>query len=332
MNLQKRRNGLSALIPYLAESNAAWREVRLAASQANPWFTEPFIQQSADHLVRRYLDPATLDRWLSRYEFREPAHPKHVGIVMAGNIPMVGFHDLLCSFLSGHVAHIKTSSKDPILMPYLVKCLHEILPESQSLIRISPMLKGCDAYIATGNDSSADQFEKYFGAFPRIIRRNRTSVALLTGQETPDELKALSFDIHSYFGLGCRNVTQIHVPEGYSFEPLIQALTTHLHHMEHPRYRNNYDFQLSLLLLNRTPYMSSGATLLREDPSPFTPIGMVHYQSYESADVCFDTLSADNRIQCIVGYRGLAFGEAQNPGVDTCADGIDTLSFLLGLA
>jgi hypothetical protein len=201
-----------------------------------------------------------------------------------------------------------------------------------SLIQISDQLKGCDAYICTGSAQSAALFRSYFGKYPHIIRPNKTSVAILTGHETEKELKLLADDVHLYFGLGCRNVTKVYVPAGYDFRPMLEAFEAYRMFMEQHRYKNNFDFQLSILLLNQQPYMSNEISLLVESPNLFSPIGVLHYEYYQDIHQLNAKLQAEVEIQCIVGAGHTPFGTSQQPRLDDYADGIDTLKFLCQLA
>ncbi|MEN9963737.1 MAG: hypothetical protein RL582_832, partial [Bacteroidota bacterium] len=222
MNLQNRILCMGQLREYMLGDTADWTNAKTIAEQKNPWFTQEFIEKSVSAIANSFLHTQQLEEWTSNYDI--PDHRENamnIGIVMAGNIPMVGFHDLLCVFISGHNATIKVSSKDDILIPTLIRFLHINFPETGSKIRIAEQLKGCDAYIATGGNQAATHFEYYFSKYPSIIRKNRTSVAILTGTESEEDLYKLSDDVHLYFGLGCRNVTKIYVPHGYDFIKLI---------------------------------------------------------------------------------------------------------------
>jgi hypothetical protein len=260
----------------------------------------------------------------------QPA-PKRVGVVMAGNIPLVGFHDFMCVFLSGHIAVLKPSSKDEALITQLVKTLHQWEPATENSIIILPLLKGCEAYIATGSNNSGRYFEYYFSKLPHIIRKSRTSVAILSGQETTAELEALADDVHQYFGLGCRNVTKLYVPQGYDFVPLLNALRKYSHLSDHNKYKNNYDYQLAARIINNEYYMTNESVLLIENPSPFAPIGTLHYAFYSDAAEVLRNLSENEAIQCIAGTSAVPFGNAQTPGICDFADGVDTMAFLMQL-
>jgi hypothetical protein len=329
MNLQKRIDLISNLGDYLKQNSPEWQSVKLRASQKNTWFTEAFIDLATENIIENYLNKVHLQKWTAHYHLDDLIKPKLIGIVMAGNIPMVGFHDFLSVFISGHHQAIKLSSKDDVLLPFLLEKLIEWDAETSSNIKIAENLKGCDAYIATGNNQSAQHFEQYFSKYPNIIRRNRTSVAILTGNETIEELEELSKDIHLYFGLGCRNVTKIFVPENYDFIPLIQSFHKFDSFRDYTKYSNNYDFQLSLLLLNNVKYMSSESTLLAENKNNFSPISVLFYEFYKDKEKLVAELSLSDELQCIIGKGFTPFGKAQEPDLFSYADGVDTMQFLL---
>lgn len=331
MNLQKRIDLMSFLGDYLKQNPNDWQHVKQKASVKNPWFTEDFIDTATKNITEHFLDKNKLSNWAAHYHLDDLIKPAHVGIVMAGNIPMVGFHDLLTVFISGHKQSIKLSSKDDVLISFLVEKLYEHNPETKDFIKIADNLKGCDAYIATGSNQTAKHFEEYFGKYPNIIRCNRTSVAILNGNETKEQLEALSEDIHMYYGLGCRNVTKLFVPEHYDFVQLLQAFHKFSYFRDYHKYSNNYDFQLSLLLLNNNMYMTNETTLLVESKNNFSAIGVVHYEYYNHNSNLKEILNNHAEIQCIVGENFIPFGESQQPGLFTYADGVDTMQFLLGL-
>lgn len=332
MSITAKVAALVRLGQYLTSDDPALQTVKERASQVNGWFTPAFTDISLKNIACFYLDENRLTNWLARYpEAGSPVSPRTVGIVAAGNIPLVGFHDWLCGFLSGHRVHIKLSSKDTVLMQHVFDKMNEWYPEWSSQTAVLDMLKNCDAYIATGSNNSARYFNYYFAQYPHIIRRNRTSVALLDGTETPDELKALAGDIMIYFGLGCRNVTQIRVPEGYDFTPLLDALKTYDYLADHHKYKNNYDYNLALLLLNSSPYLTNGSILLHESPALFSPLSVLHYEYYTDATIQAATLLAHEDLQCLVGKGYTPFGTAQEPTLSDYADGVDTMAFLTGL-
>lgn len=330
MKLQNRIELLLRLQEYLLEDNEEWQSVKLKASLYNGWFTHSFIELATKNISEQYLDQEKLKRWINHYHLTNTAAEKNVGIVMAGNIPMVGFHDFLCVFSSGQIQTIKLSAKDDLLLKHLVQKMYCWNDEVEKYVSFAPMLKGCDAYIATGSNNSARYFEYYFSKYHSIIRRNRTSVAVLTGNETMPELENLADDIHQYFGLGCRNVTKIFVPVDYDFVPLLQSFHKYTYFADHHKYRNNYDYNLSIQIMNNRFYMTNEATLLVESDSIFSPISQLNYGFYKDRKSLLAELKSNDGIQCIAGVD-IAFGETQMPGLADYADGIDTMEFLLTL-
>ena len=329
MNLPQRISLLSRLGAYLLANGPAWQEAKERAEQQNSWFTRAFIDHAVGHVARRWLDRAVLEQWAAAEQLPDTqALPKRVAIVMAGNIPMVGFHDWLCVFISGHRALVKLSSKDSVLLLHLFEQLQAWAPEFSHYTELADRLNGADAYIATGSNNSSRYFSYYFGKYPHIIRKNRTAAALLTGRETPEELDALADDIHLYFGMGCRNVTKLFVPAGYDFVPLLQALKKYAHLSEFHKYKNNYDYQLALHILNKSYYMTNGTVLLVEQESLFAPISQLHYEFYEQLSDAYEKAQRDPDLQCLVGAGALPFGSSQHPAIDDYADGVNTLAFL----
>lgn len=333
MNLQERKEILVRLGQYLQAAAPDWEQAKQRATAENAWFTPEFIALSASNIAAQFLAADKLEQLIATYAIptRNPA-PKKVGIVMAGNIPMVGFHDLLCTFLTGHYAVIKLSSKDTVLIKFLVHKMIQWQPDAALYFTFRDMLQGLDAYIATGSNNTSGYFAYYFQKYPHIIRKSRTSVAVLTGQESDEELEKLADDVYLYFGLGCRNVTKIFVPEGYDFTHLLQVFKKYNYLADHPKYKNNYDYNLALHLLNKRYYMSNESLLLVEDAAPFSPIGQLHYSYFQNAEDVKNELLHDEKIQCIVGLQPVAFGQAQCPGVCDFADGVDTVQFLLSLS
>jgi Acyl-CoA reductase (LuxC) len=332
MNLQYRIDLLIRLGQYILSEDEQWVLIKERASRENGWFIPEFVELATKNIAFAYLQKENLESWAESYRLQTTnLKPKTIGIVMAGNIPLVGFHDLLCVFLSGHKAVIKPSSKDQVLIKHLVEKLEEWDSEVNSLVVFSEMLKGCDAYIATGSNNSSRYFDYYFGQYPNIIRRNRTSVAVLTGEETIEELEKLADDVYQYFGLGCRNVTKIYVPGNYDFIPLLEAFKKYNYLADHHKYKNNYDYNLALHLLNKKYYMTNGSILLIEDPVIFSPISQLNYEFYTNNDDLTVKLPLVHDLQCITGKRFIPFGKGQCPAVNDYADGVDTLKFLTGL-
>ncbi len=329
LSVEERISLLVRLCEHLSSDDADWAEARRRAEGANAWFTQEHIEIAANNIQSEFLVKEKLEKWLSHYTL--PAAPRKVGIVMAGNIPLVGFHDFLCGFIAGHHLYLKLSSKDEVLMKYIVAYLTTLDPRVADCVTIADRITGCDAYIATGSSNTARYFEQYFGKFPNIIRQNRTSVAILDGAETDDDLSRLADDVYLYYGLGCRNVTQICVPEGYDFQRLLQAFELHNSYADLNKYKNNYDYHLAIYLLNRVPYMSNESLLMVENELPFSAVSVLHYHYYTDKKALTEELSKDQRIQAVVGVDSLAFGAAQQPQLHEYADGVDTMAFLCGL-
>lgn len=328
-SLDKKIEALCALGVYLQENDSVFQAVREHAVRANSWFTDEHIGIAVQNIVSGFLQREALQRWAHAYP-QTPA-PLTVGITMAGNIPMVGFHDLLCVYISGHKARVRFSSKDAVLIPHAIDFLATIDPDIREQIQSAEQLKGCDAYIATGSNNTARYFEQYFAKYPHVIRRNRTSVAVLDGTETEEQLLDLGKDVFWFFGLGCRNVTQVCVPEGYDFGKLFRAFEPFSHVMHHHKYRNNYDYHLAVYLLNKVPYLSNDFLLLVANELPFSAVSVLHYQYYSDKAALVKKMSESNDIQCVVGEGLVPFGQAQHPQLSDYADGVDLMAFLSSL-
>lgn len=329
LNLSRRLALLDSLAKYMLPTNHDWQEVCQRAFINNQWFTLAQINNACQSIAAQYLDIPKVNTWLRQYTLTN--QPKKVGIVLAGNIPLVGFHDFLCGFLSGHTIKLKLSSKDEILLLYIIRLLGEWEPEVLEQIQVSERLNDCDAYIATGSNNSSRYFEQYFSNVPNIIRKNRTSVALLTGKETTHDLQLLADDVFMYYGLGCRNVTQIQVPTDYDFVPLLQAFEKYNDLINHHKYKNNYDYHLAIYLLNKVPYMTNNMVLLVEHTLPFSAVSVLHYVYYDDYEVAKASVESDPAIQAVVGHDALPFGSAQHPQLNQYADNVDTMQFLCSL-
>lgn len=332
MNLQQRLVLLQQLGDYILENNSTWEEAKERANRENPWFTPEFIDLQSKQVATHYLSGPALSAFAEQYQLKDsPANRKNVGIVMAGNIPLVGFHDFMCVFLSGHDQTIKLSSRDKILLKHLAERIIDWEPAAAPGIQFAEMLKGCDAYIATGSDNTSRYFDYYFSKYPHIIRKNRTSIAILDGNETIQDLEKLADDVYQYFGLGCRNVTKIYVPKDYDFVPLLESFKKYNYLFDHSKFRNNYDYQLAILIINKKYYMTNGSIILVENEAMFSPISVLHYEYYEDLEKVSNTLKKHPSVQCIVADDEIAFGEAQKPTISDYADGIDTMKFLISL-
>jgi len=332
MNLQQRIVLLNRLGEYILQDGDNWQATKQKASIQNSWFTPEFIELATRNVAKSFLQTNALTAWAQQYNIpADNTAPKNVGIIMAGNIPLVGFHDFLCVFMSGHRQTIKPSSKDDVLIKHLVQQLYEWDESTRSLVAFADMLKGCDAYIATGSNNSARYFDYYFSKYPHIIRRNRTSVAILTGEENAEELGKLADDVYQYFGLGCRNVTKLYVPEEYNFVPLFDAFNKYNYLTDLHKYKHNYDYILAVLILNKQYYMANESILLTESPALFSPISQLNFEYYKAGENPSAALTNNEDVQCVVGKQHIPFGQAQQPSLTDYADGVDVMKFLLAL-
>lgn len=296
----------------------------------NPWFTidnQKFaLQQWTDLLTEE-----NIKNWLGNYSISKIS--KRVGLILAGNIPLVGFHDVISVVLSNHIPVIKLSSKDKYMIPFLLKKWNE-LSNGNVTFEFVEKLENFDAVIATGSNNTARYLEYYFKNHLSIIRKNRTSVAVLKGDETNEELQLLAKDIFQYFGLGCRNVTRIFIPKDFVIDRLFENFLGFQDIINHNKYANNYDYNRAVYLLNQDKFWDNNFVMLKEDDKLFSPLSVINFSRYESLDDV-KTFIAENEenIQCVVAkeeleMNAIPFGEAQNPGLDTYADNVDTMKFL----
>ncbi|CAN5173516.1 acyl-CoA reductase [soil metagenome] len=331
MNLEQRIDLMVRLGEHLVSADPEWEQVKQHAFLNNGWFTKEFAQLAATNIAENFLQKQKLQAWAGHYHLDDNINSRNIGIVMAGNIPMVGFHDLLSVFICGHKQNIKLSSKDDVLMKYVVSKLISLDLEAAAYFTIADNLKDLDAYITTGSNNTSRYFEYYFGKYPSIIRKNKTSVAILVGNETNDQFEKLADDICIFFGLGCRNVTKIYVPEGYNFENFLKSFSAYDYFKDHKKYRNNYDYYLTIQIMNTKFYMTNDLIIMLERDEVFSPVSQINYGFYKDKDELIRKLSSSENIQCIVGTNKLDFGKSQQPGLFDYADGEDTMAFLLSL-
>jgi hypothetical protein len=307
MTLSERIEVLGQLGDHLLGKDEYLEAVMKRTAFHNGWFTEDSQQEAIRELAVQMLNRDRLREWLSRYQLAESS-PKKVGIVMAGNIPLVGFHDWLCVFVSGHQAQVKLSEKDPFLFPYLMKILERLDERTLAYTEVTERLHGFEAVIATGSNNSARYFEAYFSKYPNIIRKNRNGVAVLTGDETLEELRALGKDIFRYYGLGCRNVAKLYVPEGYDFDPLLEALHEYREVVLNTKYKNNFDYNYALFVLNKIEFKANGCILLVEAPALQSRIACLHYEFYSSLEEVTKEIQArESEVQCTVADTRIQF-------------------------
>ncbi|UWX56299.1 acyl-CoA reductase [Maribacter litopenaei] len=308
-------------------------EVVLRASNQNGWFTKENITFAFKEWSKT-LSLDNLNHWLGKYE-QKGCTPLTVAIIMAGNIPLVGFHDFLSVLITGNKALVKLSSNDKLLLPFLAEYLRSIEPSFSDTVQFTDeILPDFDAVIATGSNNTARYFEYYFGKKPNIIRRNRNSVAILKGGETKEELTLLGEDIFRYYGLGCRSVSKLMVPKGYNFDHIYKAIFPFKDIIEETKYANNYDYNKAVYLMSEFKFLDNGFLLLKEDESYASPIASVFYEFYEDKEDLKEKLMQDaDKIQCIVssddGAGHIPFGDSQKPTLWDYADGVDTVEFLL---
>ncbi len=310
------------------------------AHHSNGWFTEDNVRNAINQIALS-LNESELLEWVAIYinKLSEPSSPKTVGIVMAGNIPLVGFNDFLCVLLSGNKALIKTSSNDHVLLPAIAEVLSSIEPRFNDQIEFAEnKLPPVDALIATGSDNTARHFEYYFKKHPKIIRHNRNSVGVLTGMEKEEELAELGKDIFQYFGLGCRNISKLYVPSNYNFNSFFTSIYKYKDVINNNKYGNNYEYNRTVFLMSKENKMlDNNFLILKEDSNINSPIGVLFFEYYEDINMVNEQLSRQKQlIQCVVSSSekiqdALPFGQAQCPSLNDYADGIDTILFLTSL-
>lgn len=312
-----------------------WQRLTSSVFQHNGWFTPDNVRRALKAWGAN-LQPQNLNRWLQQYNLESSSHTarKKVGIVMAGNIPMVGFHDLLSVIITGHIAVVKLSSDDNLLIPLAIKTLANFEPEIANQIILVDRLKEMDAVIATGSNNTGRYFEQYFSQYPHIIRSNRNSIAVIDDSADEDQLRAIGDDVFAYFGLGCRNVTKLFLPKGFDIDRFFKAIYPFHEIINHNKYANNYDYHKALYLLNKEPLLDNGFILLREHQQLQSALGTLHYEYYDDPEKVTQFLQQhEAQIQCMVADKkwadqAVAPGKSQQPALWDYADGIDTIDFL----
>ena len=335
MTLQDRINIISELGLYLRKNflEDHFDSIKIATVK-NPWFTVKSIT-NAVLSISDMVEKDMLNAWLNPYTIKEPSSPKNVLIIMAGNIPLVGFHDLLSVIIMGHNPVIKLSSNDNVLMPLIINIFLDLFPSNYNQIKFINDVKGrsFDAVITTGTDNSANYFKYYFKDAKKIIRKNRRSIAVLDGSESSQQIKGLANDIFLYYGLGCRNVSKLYLPCGYDLNILFKSFYSHKHVIEHKKYGNNYDYNKAIFLMGNNKLIENGFILLKEDSSLYSPVAMLYYEYYNDInDVDTFINKNSDKIQCIVSKNNIPFGNTQKPKLWDYADGVDTIDFLKQLA
>jgi len=315
--------------------NDKWKDLILQSFHQNGWFTEENVRNAIFSLGES-INKLKLNKWISNYKIPDTSTPKSVAVIMAGNIPAVGFHDFLCVLMCGHKFVGKLSSDDKLLLPAIAKLLIEIEPKFEKQISFTEnQLKAIDGVIATGSNNSSRYFDYYFSKYPHIIRKNRHSVAVLDGTETKEDLKNLGKDIFQYFGLGCRNVSKLFVPKGYSFDEFFESIYDFKSVLSNNKYTNNYEYNRTIYLMSQTKLLDNNFILLKEDIGMSSPVGVLYYEFYDNEKELESRLLMDKEsIQCVVSSflkDPIPFGETQCPQLGDYADGVDTMKFLLAL-
>lgn len=330
--INDRIQALAAFGAQMVPGNASLETVLQKTAALNGWFDIAEMWRMLDSFRTQFLDAGALQQWMANYT--PSASSKVVGLVLAGNVPFVGMHDILCVLMSGHQAQIKLSSKDPYFFPWMQEALRSLDAGLASNMRFVEKLNGFDAVIATGSNNSARYFQYYFGKYPHIIRRNRTSIAILNGNESPAELEALGRDVFYYYGLGCRNVGKIFVPAGYDRQELFRYWEPFRYVIDNTKFKHNFDYNRALLLLNKTPYLTNDFYMLVESDQLFSPLSVVFLEEYSDAVDLQQRIDAvAEHLQCVVSAQpgNTPFGQTQFPGLSDYADHVDTMRFLTEL-
>lgn len=306
-----------------------FKDVIIKAQSKNPWFTDANIKVNLTYWSKK-LTKHNLNKWLSKYNLNNTSR-KNIAIIMAGNIPLVGFHDFICVFLSGHNSIIKLSNSDNCIIPFLTDLMK--LP-SERIVYSDSFLKDYDGVIATGSDNTSRYFDYYFKNKRSIIRKNRNSIAILNGEESDDDLKSLSQDIFTYFGLGCRNVSKLYVPKNYNFDLFFNSIFCYKELINNHKYANNYNYNKAIYLMSEYKFLDNGFFIVKEGNEMHSPISTINFEYYDNVSILKEKINLeDDNIQCIVSnieFKGkVNFGETQNPSLNQYADNIDVMRFLL---
>jgi hypothetical protein len=331
-------NAFSGLGTYLTHPDEQLPAIIDTERQYNAWFTAANVTKAIT-AIGNTLQSANLAAWMNNYDLKKNQTVKKVGLILAGNIPLVGFHDVLCVLATGNHALIKVSAQDARLITHILQKLVAIEPGLASRFTLVERLENFDAVIATGSNNSSRYFEYYFGKVPHIIRKNRNSLAVLTGKETAAQLYELGHDLFDYYGLGCRNVSKLLVPKDYDFTFFFESIQSYQYIIDHHKYNNNYDYNKSIYLVNGEKHLDNGFLLVKEDTGWVSPLSVLFYAYYDDISFVEQTINKQSdKIQCVVSAIPLQvksqvvdFGISQQPGLADYADGIDTMDFLSNL-
>lgn len=332
MNIDKRLKVLTTLGDFLLSDSMMLEGAIHKAYLFNPWFTPENIKKSLHAIATQMLTKDKLEAWIANYPEIDHTTPKNVAIISAGNIPLVNFHDVLCVLITGNIAQIKLSEKDQYLLPTVLQALCDIEPAFGTYFQVVDRIAHQDAVIATGNNNTGRYFEYYFGKKPHIIRKNRNSMAVLSGDETATELKALGHDIFDYFGLGCRNVSLLFCPRDYDLNQLKQPWSEWNNLLEHHKYKSNLDYQRTVYLMNSIPMEDVDFVNMVHNANLASPISCLHIQRYDDESEIIDFIEHQaQHLQCVVSRKGIPFGKSQEPQLTDYADNVDVIDFLLKL-
>lgn len=338
MDIQKKIDSLVRLGEIILEGNKLLEEAKIKAYRDNNWFTEEQVDKALNAIAKGMLDRNVLQSFSDIYHLDSNIQRHKVGLIPAGNIPLVGFHDVICCFLSNKQVRIKLSDKDKNLLPALIKLIAKDFPEINEYIDFVDKLSDFDAIIATGSNNTNRYFEHYFKAYPKILRKNRSSLAVLDGSESEDELRSLANDAFSYFGLGCRSISKVYIPLDYDVTKLFPAFSDFQHYKDHHKFRNNFEYNTANLLLNEDEFLTDDVFILKEDKSLLSRISILHYERYNGLDKLANELeSIEDQLQCVSSNKAIGklktipLGLTQQPSMTDYADGVDSVQFLLGL-
>lgn len=334
--LSKIKNCFVELGKKIQNNDEEKKETLIKASIENPWFTETEVNRMFSNIAKYYCNETALESWLKKYSISKENNKQVIAIIVAGNIPLVGFHDIMCVLSCGYHCQVKLSSKDKVLYHYIKNSITGIDPEIANKIEFVDQIKNYNAVIATGSNLAANQFKSYFQKVPHIIRNHRNAVAILNGTESAEDICNLGQDIFNYYGLGCRNVSKIYVPRDYSFDFLLSTLDSNFADtIHHSKYKNNYDYNLALLIMKQIPFLQSNILLVTESQNMASSISILYYEKYDSvSELENELIDKKKEIQCIISNNifnnlsTISFGKSQEVPLELYADDIDTMLFL----
>lgn len=337
LSLEQRIDLLDRLGKYILQFDEAMEGLIEYTYLKNKWFTKENTKQALRNIAEHYLVKSKLENFVSNYKISS-GQKKVIGLILAGNIPAVGFHDIMCSFLCGHKTLMKFSDKDSQLIPFLTDKMSSWDPHVKDYFQRVEQLKDFDAIIATGSNHSTGLFKKYFSAYPHIIRGNRNGVAVLNGEESQEQLNRLAEDIFQYFGMGCRNVSKVYLPKAYDFNQILETTHEYKNIVNHNKYKNNFDYNYAILVLNKEKFWNNGCLIIKEEALIPSRISTLHYEEYEDLDeLQMHLMDKADLIQCICTdidlpkVETIPLGASQIPAIDQFADNVDTVQFLTNL-